>query len=244
MNDLAGKVALITGSTRGIGKATARVLGMHGATVVITGRTLADAERVAEELRALGIRAVSFALDVTIPESITEVMDQVNADLGGVDIMVNNAGAGAGNLLPHEIDPENWNYFLNLNLTGAHNCAKAAAPHMMEKKWGRIVFLTSMAAQVGGFKVGADYCAAKAGVIGLMRSYARKYGPFGITANAVSPGYIETEAHPGRDRADEVILRRVGTPDDVANAIYFLSSDLSSYITGVTIDVNGGVNIR
>lgn len=244
MKDLAGKVALITGSTKGIGKASARILGEHGASVIVTGRTLEDAQRVAEDLKAQGIQAYGKALDVTVPEAIEDITAWIKKDLGGIDIMVNNAGAGAGNPMPHEMTWEDWNYMMNLNLTGAHHCAKIAVTHMMEKGWGRLVFLTSMAAQVGGFKVGADYCAAKAGVIGLMRAYARKYGPYGITSNAIAPGYIETEAHPGRDNPSEILLGRVGVPEDIANSVYFLSSDMSSFITGITIDVNGGVNIR
>lgn len=243
MDDLKGKVALVTGSAQGIGKATAQLLCEHGATCVIADLNLPAAEKTAAEFKEMGLSAVAMRLDVASPDSITEVIDQIGTDLGGVDILINNAGIISDTPLP-ELTVEQWDRTINIDLRGAHLCAQAACRQMIKKQWGRIVFIGSLAGQVGGLKVGPDYSASKAGAICLAKSYARYGARQGITANAVCPGLIETPMTAGRDDPNEVLMGRLGTPEDIAKAIYFLVSDLSDYITGATIDVNGGHLMR
>lgn len=243
MNDLQGKVALVTGSAQGIGKAIALLLCEHGATSVIADLNMAAAEKTAAEFKALGHSAVAMEIDVADPDSITATIGKIGTELGGVDILVNNAGIISATPIP-EMTVEQWDRTINIDLRGAHLCSQAACRQMVEKKWGRIIFIGSLAGQVGGLKVGPDYSAAKAGAICLAKSYARYGARLGITANAVCPGLIETPMTAGRDDPNEVLIGRLGTPEDIAKAVYFLVSDLGDYITGATIDVNGGHLMR
>ncbi len=157
--------------------------------------------------------------------------------------MVNNAGVHANVPIP-EMTVEQWDRIISIDLRGTHLCSQAALNHMIKKGGGRIINMASMAGQVGGLKVSPDYSAAKAGAICLAKSYARFGAQYHVTANAVAPGFIETEMTKGRDDPASVLIGRLGTPEDVANAVYFLASDLGAYITGATIDVNGGLNMR
>lgn len=243
MNDLAGKTAWVTGAAQGIGEAITRLLAEHGATVVGADMNLEAMKKTADRMKADGLDVVVQRLDVADPQSILDAAAEIKQKHGGVDILVNNAGINNNTPIP-EMTVEQWDRLMNIDLRGAHLCSQAATIQMMKKRWGRIVNLGSMAGQVGGLKVSPDYSAAKAGVICLAKSYARFGAQHGITANAVCPGFIETEMTKGRDDPSSVLIGRLGTPLDIAKAVYYLVSDLGSYLTGTTIDVNGGLLMR
>jgi 3-oxoacyl-[acyl-carrier protein] reductase len=269
--DLSGRVAFVTGGSRGLGRADAQTLGRAGADVVIADILVesdesADAERygplaqaaraqglvqteaTADEIRGLGRRALALRCDVTDSEQVESAVQRTVDELGSVDILVNNAGT-----LDHvgQIEnqvPELWERDLRVNLTGAFNCSRAVWPHMKERGWGRIVNMASVAGTLGGFGQ-ASYSTTKAGLLGLTKSLALEGARHGITVNAIVPGIIGTEAfHLGNPEMNErmiqrTAMRRAGDPQDIANAIAFLSSDLASYITGVELNVAGGIEL-
>jgi 3-oxoacyl-[acyl-carrier protein] reductase len=269
--DLAGRVALVTGGSRGLGRADALTLARAGADVAIADIQVEsdsgeDAERygpmaqaarsqglvyteaTVDEIRGLGRRALALRCDVTDRSQVDEAVGRVVGELGSVDILVNNAGT-----LDHlaqfpDQQPELWERDLRVNLTGAFNCAQAVWPHMVERGWGRIVNMASVAGTMGGFGQ-ASYSTTKAGLLGLTRSLALEGARRGITCNAIVPGVIGTEAFRfGRPEMNErmenrTAFRRAGEPQDVANAIAFLCSDLASYITGVGLNVSGGIEL-
>jgi 3-oxoacyl-[acyl-carrier protein] reductase len=269
--DLSGRVAFVTGGSRGLGRADALTLGRAGADVVIVDILVesdesADAERygplaqaaraqglvqteaTADEIRGLGRRALALRCDVTDSEQVESAVQRTADELGSVDILVNNAGT-----LDHvgQIEnqvPELWERDLRVNLTGAFNCSRAVWPHMKERGWGRIVNMASVAGTLGGFGQ-ASYSTTKAGLLGLTKSLALEGARHGITVNAIVPGIIGTEAfHLGNPEMNErmiqrTAMRRAGDPQDIANAIAFLSSDLASYITGVELNVAGGIEL-
>jgi 3-oxoacyl-[acyl-carrier protein] reductase len=270
--DLSGRVALVTGGSRGLGRADAIALARAGADVAIADiqieseTTDADVERygplalvaraqgfvyaeqTVDEICSLGRRALAVKCDVTEREQVADTVARVAAELGGVDILVNNAGT-----LDHlgqlgDQSPELWERDLRVNLTGAFNCAQAVWPGMRERQWGRVINMASVAGTLGGFGQ-ASYSATKAGLIGLTRTLALEGARHGITANAIVPGIIGTEAFRfGNPEMNErmirrTALRRPGDPEDVAHAIAFLCSDLASYITGVALNVSGGIEL-
>ncbi|HPZ10738.1 MAG TPA: SDR family NAD(P)-dependent oxidoreductase [Bacillota bacterium] len=271
MFSLAGKVALVTGASRGIGRADALALARAGADVVITdillesdadekvlettvaGQLLRDrgvvyAEQTAEEIRQLGRRAAVFKMDVTDREQVARVVTGVVKEFGRIDILVNNAA-----MLDHVATIENqndklWERDLRINLTGAYNCAKAVWPHMKEQHWGRIINMSSVAGTMGGFGQ-ASYSSTKAGVIGLTRSLALEGARYQITSNAIVPGIIGTEAWKmGNPKMNERMIartafRRPGEPEDIAHAVVFLASEEAKYITGIELYVAGGINL-
>jgi 3-oxoacyl-[acyl-carrier protein] reductase len=269
--DLSGRVALVTGGSRGLGRADALTLARAGADVVIADiqvesdsgddaaryGVLAQAARsqgmvytesTAEEIRALGRSALALKCDVTDREQVAAVVERTVAELGSLDIVVNNAGTldHVGQLPDQQ--PELWERDLRVNLTGAFNCAQAAWPHMREGGWGRIVNMASVAGTLGGFGQ-ASYSTTKAGLLGLTRSLALEGARHGITVNAIVPGIIGTEAFNfGSAAMNERMIartafRRPGEPQDIANAIAFLCSDLAAYITGVGLNVSGGIEL-
>src|SRR4051812_10679196 len=269
--DLSGRVALVTGGSRGLGRADALTLGRAGADVVIadiqvesdSGEDAARygaiaqaaraqgfvyAEATAQEICNLGHRAAAIKCDVTDRVQVDEAVSRTLAEFGSVDILVNNAGTldHLGQLPDQQ--PELWERDLRVNLTGAFNCAQAVWPHMQERGWGRIVNMASVAGTLGGFGQ-ASYSTTKAGLLGLTRSLALEGGRHGITCNAIVPGVIGTEAlRMGNEEMNErmirrTALRRPGDPQDVANAIAFLCSDLATYITGVGLNVSGGIEL-
>src|SRR5919204_920100 len=269
--DLSGRVAFITGGSRGLGRADALTLARAGADIVIadiqvesdTGEdaarygVLAQAARAqgavyteatADEIRALGRRALAVKVDVTDREQVDAAVARALGELGSLDILVNNAGTldHVGQLLDQQ--PELWERDLRVNLTGAFNCAQAVWPHMRGRGWGRIVNMASVAGTLGGFGQ-ASYSTTKAGLLGLTRTLALEGARHGITCNAIVPGVIGTEAfNSGNpDMNDRMVkrtaVRRAGEPQDVANAIVFLCSDLASYITGVALNVSGGIEL-
>jgi 3-oxoacyl-[acyl-carrier protein] reductase len=269
--DLSGRVALVTGGSRGLGRADALTLARAGADVVIAdilvesddsgeaerygplaqaarAQGLVQTEATAEEIRGMGRRALALKCDVTDAEEVEAAVSQAVDELGSVDILVNNAGT-----LDHvgQIEnqvPELWERDLRVNLTGAFNCCRAVWPHMKEREWGRIVNMASVAGTLGGFGQ-ASYSTTKAGLLGLTKSLALEGARHGITVNAIVPGIIGTEAfHFGNPEMNErmivrTAMRRAGDPQDIANAIAFLSSDLASYITGVELNVSGGIEL-
>jgi 3-oxoacyl-[acyl-carrier protein] reductase len=209
---------------------------------------LVQTEATAEEIRGMGRRALALKCDVTDAEEVEAAVSRAVDELGSVDILVNNAGT-----LDHVGQIENqvrelWERDLRVNLTGAFNCCRAVWPHMKEREWGRIVNMASVAGTLGGFGQ-ASYSTTKAGLLGLTKSLALEGARHGITVNAIVPGIIGTEAfHFGNPEMNErmivrTAMRRAGDPQDIANAIAFLSSDLASYITGVELNVSGGIEL-
>ena len=239
--DLSGKTALVTGSTRGIGRAIAAMLAQAGARVVVCGREGAKAEAVAREIGA----AMGVALDVGDAASIEAAVGAVEKALGGVDILVNNAGITKDNLLLR-LDDAQWDAVLDANLKGAFRTVKAVLKGMMKRRAGRIINITSVVGLMGN-KGQANYAASKAGLIGFTKSVAREYASRNILANCVAPGYIETDmtaALPEEARAalfQTIPLERLGRPEDIAGAVLYLSSDLASYVTGQVLVVDGGM---
>jgi 3-oxoacyl-[acyl-carrier protein] reductase len=269
--DLSGRVALVTGGSRGLGRADALTLARAGADVAIAdilvesetseetdrwgalataARTqgLVHTEETAEEIRAMGLRALAIKCDVTDREQVAATVARTLDELGSIDILVNNAAT-----LDHvgqfqDQRPELWERDLRVNLSGSFNCAQAVWPHMKDRGWGRIVNMASVAGTLGGFGQ-ASYSTTKAGVLGLTRTLAMEGARHGITCNAIVPGVIGTEAfHMANEAMNERIvartaLKRPGEPQDIANAIAFLCSDLAGYITGVGLYVSGGIEL-
>ncbi len=271
MFSLEGKVALVTGGSRGLGRADALALAKAGADVVITdillesdqsdsadqygplaqvmkSRGVVYTEQTAAEIEKINRRAAAYKMDVTNREQIREVMATVKKQFGRIDILINNAAT-----LDHVAALENqsddfWERDLKINLTGAYNCSKAVWPYMKEQQWGRIINMASVAGTLGGFGQ-ASYSSTKAGVIGLTKSLALEGARYNITANAIVPGIIGTEAwKSGNPKMNERMIartafRRPGEPEDIAHAIVFLATEEAKYITGIELNVSGGIEL-
>ena len=269
--DLTGRVAFVTGGSRGLGRADALTLAGAGADVVVADllveselseetdrygalatvarqQGLVHTEETAEEIRGMGRRAIAVRCDVTDRAQVDASVERAVAELGSVDILVNNAGT-----LDHAAQFQHqalelWERDLSVNLTGAFNCAQAVWPHMQERGWGRIVNMASVAGTLGGFGQ-ASYSTTKAGLLGLTRTLAMEGARHGITCNAIVPGVIGTEAFNMANAAmnERIVartaLKRAGEPQEIANSIAFLCSDLASYITGIELNVSGGVEL-
>ena len=270
--DLTGRVALVTGGSRGLGRADALTLARAGADVVIAdiqvesettdeeaerygplaqvarAQGLVYTEATAKEIQGMGRRAAAIKCDVTDRELVAATVARCVEDFGSVDILVNNAGTLDHVAQIGDQSPDLWERDLRVNLTGAFNCAQAVWPHMKERGWGRIVNMASVAGTLGGFGQ-SSYSTTKAGLLGLTKSLALEGARHGINVNAIVPGIIGSEAfHFGNPEMNErmikrTALRRVGEPQDIANAITFLCSDLASYITGVGLNVSGGIEL-
>jgi 3-oxoacyl-[acyl-carrier protein] reductase len=269
--DLSGRVALVTGGSRGLGRADALTLARAGADVVIAdiqvesettdeeaerygplaqvarAQGLVYTEATAKEIQEMGRRAAAVKCDVTDREQVEATVARAVEEFGSVDILINNAGT----LHVAQIDDQStelWERDLRVNLTGAFNCVQAVWPHMKERGWGRIVNMASVAGTLGGFGQ-ASYASTKAGLLGLTKSLALEGARHGITVNAIVPGIIGTEVFSfGNPEMNErmikrTAMRRVGEPQDIANAIAFLCSDLAAYITGVGLNVSGGIEL-
>jgi 3-oxoacyl-[acyl-carrier protein] reductase len=240
--DLTGKVAFVTGSTRGIGLAIVRALHDAGATVAVVGREQGRASAVAGEL---GERARGFACDVADGGQVEAAIAAAESTLGPIDILVNNAGLTRDNILLRLTDAD-WDAVVDANLKGAFHTSRAVIKGMMKRRSGRIVNITSIVGLTGN-KGQANYAASKAGLIGFTKSVAKEYASRGILANCVAPGFIETDmtaALPDAARAsllEDIALGRLGRPEDVAGAVLFLASDLAAYVTGQVLVVDGGM---
>src|SRR5687767_15234499 len=240
--DLTGRVALVTGGTRGIGHAIATTLASCGAKVAVAGR---DSSRAGEVAASLDPSARGFGCDVADPASVVALVESVEKEMGGVDILVNNAGLTRDNIL-FRIKDDDWDAVLDANLRGAFVAIRAASRGMMKRRWGRIINIASIVG-ITGNKGQANYAASKAGLIGLTKSVAKELASRNILINAVAPGFIETDmtgAMTPEARATlsgQIPLERLGSPNDVAGAVAFLASDLASYITGQVLVVDGGL---
>ena len=242
---LAGRVALVTGASQGIGRACAIRLASEGAAVAVAARNQEKLDELVSEIKASGGKAEAFPLDVSDEEQIKGTFKAVLGQLGKIDILVNNAGITRDQLVMR-MKRGDWDMVLNTNLTSAYCCIQQVIGSMLKQRWGRIINVSSIFGQMG--QAGqANYAASKAGLIGLTMAIAREVASRSITCNAVAPGFIETAMTSGL--ADDVKqtglklipLGRIGTPEDVANAVAFLASDEASYITGHVLNVNGGM---
>jgi 3-oxoacyl-[acyl-carrier protein] reductase len=248
MSDLTGRVALVTGSTRGIGAAIARLFATHGASVAIHGRDAGSAAKVTAEVQECGSRVVSVLADLTRFEEVEAMRAAVQEDLGPVDLLVANAGGSTVRPGPiEEISEADWRASADANLTATFFTIKAFLPGMKERGRGTIITMSSAAARRPTAQSPAAYTAAKAGIEVLTRQVAVQAGPYGVRANCLAPETILTERHelqiPGAVQEQLRLshpVQRLGTPDDVAQAALFLASDQSSWVSGVTLDIAGG----
>ena len=243
---LSDKVAFVTGASRGIGRATALRLAQDGAKVALNfASNVSKAEEVKREIEAAGSEAMLLQGDVSKLEVVTELINKTVDAWGRLDILVNNAGITRDNLLL-KMSEDDFDKVIATNLKGVFNCTKAVTKIMMKQRGGRIVNMSSVVALRGNVSQ-ANYAAAKAGIIGLTKSAARELASRGITVNAVAPGFIDTDMTAAlSEKVKEVLLKeipagRMGTPEDVANAVAFLVSDQAAYITGQVLSVNGGL---
>jgi 3-oxoacyl-[acyl-carrier protein] reductase len=240
--DLMGRTALVTGSTRGIGRAIAESLAGAGARVAVVGR---DQAKAAEAAGAVGNGAQGFAADVGDPTSIIALIEAVEKAFGQIDILVNNAGLTRDNIL-FRIKNEDWDTVLDANLRGAFIAIRTASRGMIKRRWGRIINIASVVG-ITGNKGQANYAASKAGLIGLTKSVAKELGSRNVLVNAVAPGFIETDMTAAMTPearsalSGQIPLERLGTPKDIAGVVTFLASDHAAYITGQTLVVDGGM---
>ncbi|BCJ29970.1 3-oxoacyl-ACP reductase FabG [Actinocatenispora sera] len=251
MDRFTGRVAVVTGAAQGIGAATARRLAAEGATVAVLDLDLDRTADTVATIRAAGGSADGYAVDVADAGSVTAAIDAVAGAHGRIDVLVNDAGVTRDNLV-HKLAEDDWDTVLDVNLKGAYLVSRAAQQHMVPAGYGRIVSLSSTSAL--GNRGQANYAAAKAGIQGLTATLAIELGRYGITANAVAPGYVATAmtaatarrvgldpAEHQRLAAEQIPVRRVGRPDDIAAAIAFLASEEAGYVSGQTLYVNGGL---
>ncbi len=242
---MAGRTALITGASRGIGKACALSLASAGCRVALAARSLQNLEELADSIRASGAEAFVAALDLTSRESIVEAITKASKDFGRIDILINNAGVTKDGLAVR-MKQTDWEMVLQTNLSGAFYAMQQVLPGMMRERWGRIVNISSVVGETGN-PGQANYVASKAGLIGLTKSLAREIGSRNITVNAVAPGFVETDMTHGltpelkQKMIDQTPLGRMGSPEDIAGAVKFLVSDDANFITGHVLDVNGGM---
>lgn len=243
--ELEGKVALVTGSSRGIGKEVALLLAKEGAKVLTCSRNLLQARAVSQDIEKLGGISLAFEVNVANFDQVQTLVKKNIDFFGKIDILVNNAGIAKDVILLRSKE-EDWDEVIQINLKGTFNCTKAVAKHMVKQRYGKIVNISSVAGEMGNVGQG-NYSASKAGIIGFSKSIARELAPMGININVVAPGYIETDMT-GRlpedikERLKNMIpMQRFGTPRDVAEMVLFLVSNRSSYITGQVFNVNGGM---
>jgi 3-oxoacyl-[acyl-carrier protein] reductase len=243
--NVSGRVALVTGASQGIGRACAIKLATAGATVAVAARNQEKLDEVVKQIADSGGKAAAFVVDVGDEDQIKSAFKAALAQFGKIDILVNNAGITRDQLVMR-MKRADWDSVLNTNLTSAYSCIQQVIGSMLKQRWGRIINITSIFGQMG--QAGqANYASSKAGLIGLTMAIAREVGSRNITCNAVAPGFIETAMTSGfseefrQNALKNIPLGRIGTPEDVANAVVFLVSDEASYITGHVLNVNGGM---
>jgi 3-oxoacyl-[acyl-carrier protein] reductase len=242
---LNGKIALVTGAAQGIGRDIALALATDGADVAICDVNLEAAQKTAGDIEAKGRKALALKANVAASAEVTSMIDQVIEKFGRIDILVNNAGITRDGLILRMKD-EDWDLVLDINLKGSFLCTKAALKYMSKQRGGTIINIASIVGAMGNAGQ-ANYVASKAGLIGLTKTIAREYANRGVTANAVAPGFIDTAMTQAlsdtvkQELAKQIPMGKLGTPEDVANAVRFLASPWASYITGQVIHVNGGM---
>jgi 3-oxoacyl-[acyl-carrier protein] reductase len=243
--ELKGKVALVTGGAQGIGKAVALMLARHGADVIVADVNLQKATETAKDVEATGRAAMAVNVDVTRLSDVEQMVESAIRQFGKIDILINNAGIARDKLILR-MSEEDWDAVLDVNLKGTFHCTKAVIKHMSKQRSGKIVNIASVVGEMGNAGQ-ANYSASKAGVIGLTKTIAREFAQRGINVNAIAPGFIQTpmtEALPGKAKEElqrMIPMERLGQPEDVAQAVLFLVSEASSYVTGQVLNVNGGI---
>ena len=243
--DITGKCAIVTGGGRGIGKAICLRLARSGADIAAVDILESEAAATAGEVEALGRKAVAVACDVSSPAEVQAMFARVADSLGGIHILINNAGITRDNLMMRMSD-DDWKKVIDVNLSGAFNCCREASKYFIKQRFGRVVNVSSVVGLMGNAGQ-ANYSASKAGIIGLTKSVAKELATRGVTANAVAPGYVDTEmtraiSEQARSKLISLIpVARLGEVDDVANVVAFLVSDDAAYITGQVINVDGGM---
>lgn len=245
MSQLENEIAVVTGASRGIGSAIADTLGKAGATVIGTATSEAGADKITERFKAAGVQGRGMVLNVADADSVSAFLKAVNDEFGAITVLVNNAGITRDNLMMRMKDDE-WQAVIDTNLTAIYRMSKGVLRGMMKARKGRIINIASVVGLVGN-PGQANYCAAKAGVIGFSKSLAREVGSRGITVNVVAPGFIDTDMTQALPEAQreallaEVPLNRLGQGEDIAQSVLFLASPGAGYITGETLNVNGGM---
>lgn len=246
MFSLDGKIAIVTGGAKGIGKSIVLALSKVGATTVIADIDVNSGRELEACLKQKGLKVEFIEVDVSISESVNKMVKDVVEKYGKIDILVNNAGILHDAQIT-DIDDATWDRVIRVNLTGVFYCCRAVVPHMIRQKYGKIINIASAGGKMGFPYAGVDYCASKGGIMALTRQLALQISKYGINVNAVAPGTTETELI--KDRSEEqkryiisrIPMGRMGRPEDTAAAVVFLASSGSDYITGETIDVNGGL---
>lgn len=245
MFSLSNKIAIVTGASRGIGSAIAHNLSKAGAKVVLISRSIDALKSVESEIKSNGGEAISITADVSNLESFTNAISQVVETWGTVDILINNAGITKDNIILR-LKEEDWDAVIDINLKGCFNGIKAVARPMLKARSGRIINITSVIGLIGNSGQ-SNYAASKAGILGLTKSIAKELGSRNITVNAIAPGYIQTEMTDNLDQASKdnlmksIPLQRLGKPEEIASLVCFLASEEAAYITGQTLNVDGGM---
>ena len=239
-----GKIALVTGSGRGIGNAVARALIATGAKVAVNDL---DEERTHQAAEALGPAATAFPADVSSSDQVKAMVESVHAELGPIDFLVNNAGMDRAAPI-EDIEEDEWDRFMAVNLKSVYLCSRTVLPTMKERRFGRIVSMSSIVAHQGAMNGGIHYATTKAGILGFTRTLARQMAQYNITANAIAPGVVDTDlirenmTPENRARIEKMIPRgRLATPDDIGQAVAYVVSPSGDYITGATLNINGGI---
>lgn len=240
---LKDRIAIVTGGGQGIGRTICLVFAKEGANVVVAEQNVTTAKAVSADIKTLGVQSLAIPTDVANSESVQSMVNQTLEAFGRIDILVNNAGIFSYTRI-EDCSESEWDEMMEVNLKGTFLCSQAVMAGMKKQQFGRIINFGSLAGQVGGLVASAPYSASKAGVMCLTKSFARVLGEYGVTVNSIAPGIVDTEMaknHP--DMTAQIPLGRKAAPEEVANAVLFLASEEGRYLTGVTLDVNGGIRM-